>query len=99
MNMEREYHHAKIDNLHKVKATLRAGQWSWPGGYPLYFHTQCGCALCFDCVKEEFKQVVYDFLNDCSTGWRIEGCAINHEDLEMRCDQCSGEIQSAIGEY
>lgn len=90
--------HSSIASLADVKATLRAGGFAWPGGYPLFFMTRDGAALCFDCVRKEFRQIVWDFLNDTSTGWRIAGCEVNWEDSECNCDHCSKLIPSAYGE-
>lgn len=87
-----------IAKLSEVKATLRAGSIAWPGCYPLHFITRDGAALCFDCTRKEFRQVAWDFLNDCSTGWRITGCQVNWEDQELTCDHCSKQIESAYGE-
>jgi hypothetical protein len=89
------YHFATIDSLKKVKSTLRAGQHSWPGGYPLFFITECGSSLCFDCVRKEFRQVVYEYLSDFSAGWKVVACSINYEDSDLRCDECSDNIYSA----
>ena len=40
-----EKHHKAITGVDDLKATLRAGQWAWPGGYPLFFITSDGAAL------------------------------------------------------
>lgn len=88
---------ARIDKLSQVKATLRAGSVTWPGCYPLFFITRDGAALCFDCARKEFRQVAWDFLNDCSTGWRISGCDVNYENQELTCDHCNKKIDSAYG--
>ena len=91
-------HFARINSLSQVKATIRAGSVTWPGCYPLYFITSDGAALCFDCARKEFRQVAYDYLNNCRTGWRIEGCQINYEENNLTCDHCSQQIESAHGE-
>lgn len=87
-----------INTLAQVKATLRAGNVTWPGGYPLHFITQNGAALCFDCAKKEFRQVVWDFMNKASTGWRIVACEADWEDNDLTCDHRSKKIPSAYGE-
>ena len=91
-------HHREIESLADVKATLRAGPYTFLGCYPLYFITSDGAALCFGCAEKEFRQVVWDYLGDCSTGWRIVGCDINYEDTSLFCDHCSKKIESAYGE-
>jgi hypothetical protein len=86
-----------IETASQFKATIRAGAYAWPGGYPLYFITKDGAALCFACARKEARQVFWDFLNDCSTGWHITGCAINYEEPDLTCDHCSKAIESAYG--
>lgn len=91
----------EIKTLAQVKATIRNGAFAWPGGYPLYFITQDGAALCFDCAHKEFRQVAWDYLNKASTGWRIVGCEINYvnnEDGELICDHCNKRIESGYAE-
>lgn len=90
------YHFGAIKSLADVKATLRAGAFAWPGGYPLYFITHDCAALCFDCARKEFRQIAWDFLNETSTGWRIEACEVNYESL-IYCAHCSKQIESAYG--
>lgn len=93
-------HFGRIENgdtgvaeLQRVKATLRAGDFCWPGGYELTFITRDGAALCFDCVRAEWRQVVWDHINDASTGWRI--WAVHNtadSDEPTTCDHCGREI-------
>lgn len=92
-----QYHFRDIDSLHKVKATLRAGNSTDLGGYPLFFITQDGAALSFEAVRENFEQVVWDYLHDASTGWRIVGCEVNYED-DITCNHNGLKIPSAYGE-
>ena len=87
--------HRCISTLAEVKATLRAGRFAWPGGYPLFLITKDGAALCFECARKEFRQIVWDFTNYASTGWRVCGCEINYEDADLFCDNCSKQIVSA----
>jgi hypothetical protein len=98
--LRKQYRYAfqGIQSLAQVKATLRYGSCGWPGGYPLYFTTRDGAALCFDCVEKEFRQIAWDFLNDASTGWRIEGCDINYEDPDLICNHCIQHIASAYAD-
>lgn len=84
--------------LAEIKGRLRAGAYAWPGGYPLFFMTRDGAALCFACVRKEWRQIVWDVLHNASTGWRVEGCDANWEDPQLRCDHCSQPIESAYGE-
>ncbi|USN14388.1 hypothetical protein KABACHOK_05750 [Brevundimonas phage vB_BpoS-Kabachok] len=87
-----------IKALQQVKAALRAGPFTDLGGYPLYFVTRDGAALSFDAVQQQFAQVCYDHLNDCSTGWRIDGAQINYENADLFCDHTGQRIPSAYAE-
>ncbi len=86
-------HHAQIQSLADVKATLRAGPFVWPGGYTIFFMTSDGETLSFDAVKSEFGQVAWDWLNDASTGWRVVACdhADNYDPDSLICDH-TGEV-------
>lgn len=87
-----------IKNVSQLKATLRYGGYTWPGGYPMFFVTSDGAALHFDCVKENFRSVVDSIKNKIDDGWRVVGCDINYEDNDLICDQCGKKIESAYGE-
>lgn len=90
-------HYSRINSTLELRATLRAGAYAWPGGYPLYFVTSDGAALSFDTVRAEYLQcarAIRDKLND---GWRIVGCEINYEDSDLTCEHSGKPIESAYG--
>ena len=90
---------ARIDTAAQLKATLRAGAYAWPGGYPLYFITSDGAALSFAAVRRELRQVLQAIAdNDTLSGWRVCACDINWEDSELTCDHTGKRIESAYGE-
>ncbi|UTC29798.1 hypothetical protein BAJUN_01680 [Bajunvirus bajun] len=89
---------AQIETLAQVKAALRAGGFTFPGAYPLYFVTRDGCALSFDAVRAEFAEVCEDFLADVSTGWRITGCTVNYEDSDLTCEHTGEKIPAAYSD-
>ena len=91
-----EAHHRMISTVAQLKATLRAGPYTWPGGYPLYLVTNDGAALCFKCALEEFQSIVWSIRNECSDGWRVIGCDVNYEGAH--CAHCGELIESAYGE-
>lgn len=84
--------------LQMVKAALRQGAYTDLGGYPLYFITRDGAALSFEAAREQFRNVVWDHLNHTSTGWRIDGLAVNYEDADLFCDHTGKRIPSAYAE-
>ena len=91
-------HHGTINNLAQLKATLRAGEFAFPGGYPLYFMTSDGAALSFTAVKSEFRNVAHSMLHLIHDGWYIVACAVNYEDSDLLCDHTGQRIESAYGE-
>jgi len=84
-------HYAEIETVAQLKATIRAGEYTFPGGYRLAFITVDGGVLSFDSVKSELFNVVHSIRNDINDGWRVIGC-FNVDDTEQPvfCDH-SGE--------
>lgn len=93
------YSHAAIGNVADLKATLRAGCYAWPGGYPLYFITADGAALSFETVRREFR-LVADAIRrrDNTSGWRVIACDVNWEDDDLTDADTGKKIESAYGE-
>jgi hypothetical protein len=90
--------HRQIETVTDMKATLRHGPYAWPGGYPLFFVTNDGGAICFACGRSEFRCIADSIRTECSDGWRVMGCDINYEDSSLYCDHCGKPIESAYGE-
>jgi hypothetical protein len=89
---------SRINTVAEFKATLRAGQYAWPGGYPMFLICSDGAALHFDCAKENARQIMESIATKANDGWRVVGCDINYEDSELVCDHCSDRIESAYGD-
>ncbi len=81
----------------QLRATIRAGGYAWPGGYPLYLITDDCDSLCFACAESEYYQCAYSIRHNMWDGWRILGCDINYEDGNMFCCHCNKQIPSAYG--
>ena len=92
------YHFRSIATTAQLKATLRAGQFTCPGGYPLYFITSDGATLSFESVRKELSQVLWSIRNEVDDGWRVVGCDVNCEDTELICDHSGELIPSAYGD-
>jgi hypothetical protein len=88
---------ADIENTQQLRATLRAGPYAWPGGYPMFFVTSDGAALSFDSVRAEYAQCARSIRDKLRDGWRIVACAINYEDTELTCEHSGKPIESAYG--
>ena len=93
-------HFTRIDNTHQLRATLRAGPYTWPGAYPLYFETDDGSALSFATVHKHYAQcarVIRDAYGYDTGGWRVVACLVNWEDTDLRCAHTGELIPSAYG--
>ena len=88
----------QITNTQQLRATLRAGPYAWPGGYPMFFVTSDGAALSFDSVRAEYAQVSRAIREGSRDGWRVVACDINYEDLDLTCEHSGLPIESAYGE-
>lgn len=71
--------------------------YAWPGGYPLYYVTSDGGALCPDCVNREIEQIDQSTRGHARDGWALEGFGIHYEGAPIVCDHCGKEIESAYG--
>jgi len=87
--------HRLINTCAELKATLRAGEYAWPGGYPMHFITEDGAALSFKAVREELRCVLDSIKAGGRDGWRVIGCQINWEDGNLLCDHTGERIPSA----
>lgn len=81
------------ERLAKVKATIRAGVFSYLGMYRLAFITKYGESLCFDCARREFRLIVDDILGDYDSGWNVVAleCEAN-TDSDCFCNNCNNRI-------
>jgi hypothetical protein len=89
-------HHGTIETVADLKATLRGGEFAWPGGYQMFFVTSDGEALSFDTARNEFALLVDAFRTD--TTWRVIGCDINYEDNELYCAHSGDKISAAYSD-
>lgn len=71
----------------ELRSSLRAGDFTFPGGYPVMYITDDGGILCPDCVRDNFQSVIWSIRNQCSDGWRVWCTSISFESDE--CSHCS----------
>jgi hypothetical protein len=84
-------HYRNISNANELKASLRAGEYTFPGGYRLFFITNDGACLSFTSVRENFCAVLDSVKTQCNDGWRVIAMSGEHEIEEpVFCDH-SGE--------
>lgn len=73
----------------QLKPLLRQ-KYVWPGGYEIFLITDDGESLCVDCVKKNFREVVWSMKNKVNDGWRI--LAYQVEAVSPEC--CTDELIS-----
>ena len=83
-------------NTKQLKQALRSGRYTWPGGYPTFFVAD-GQALCHDCVRDNFRDIVDAIKKHSRNGWRVESHVINYG-AYLICDDCGAFIESAYPE-
>ncbi len=86
-----------INTVNQFRAAVRHGKYAWPGGYPTFFLCDDGGSLCHDCAKSERRNILDSIANKHNDGWRIVAMDINWEDVDLLCDNCSKQIESAYG--
>lgn len=86
--------HREIGTVADLKASLRAGQFTFPGAYEIFYLTADGACLCHDCVRREFRQIADAIrTNDLHGGWAIGAtCHTGETDAEVICDHCGRVI-------
>lgn len=91
--------HAQITSVADLKATLRAGEYAWPGGYQMFFAAADGTALSFEGVRDNFAQIVEEMQDRARHGLRGGPipvlCEINYEDGALYCELTGKAIPAA----
>lgn len=87
--------HRNINTTADLKATLRAGEHSWPGGYQMYFITGDGHAMSFEGVRKSLAPLLDDIKEQ--SRHRIVGVAINYEDTDLYCVLTDTPIPASYG--
>lgn len=91
-------HVSRITTTHHMRAALRGGKYTSVGGYPIFFATTDGSALCWDCAKAEYKQISYALRHQLNGDWRVFACEVNWESTDLYCAHCNKPIESAYGD-
>ena len=93
-------HYREINNTTQLKATLRAGEYTFPGLYRLAFITNDGVWISFNSVRDNLYCVVDSIRNDINDGWRVVGCDIMdyYDEEEIYCAHSSELLNGEIEE-
>ena len=88
--------YAAPDTAAKIKATLRAGEYAWPGGYPLFLICEDGEPLSFDSARANLAEILAAMSDRWGDkAWRIAACEINYEDGDLTCSHSGKPIPAA----
>jgi hypothetical protein len=87
-----------INSVKQFNEALAYGPYAWPGGYPGFFITNDGGALCFDCAKADSASIIDSIATQCNDGWEVSAFDINWEDPDLTCDNCHDSIESAYSD-
>lgn len=79
--------------INKLKAFIR-GRYAWPGGYDRVMICDDGAALCYDCVKSEYYNILRSTKFDTHDGWCFIGVMINYEEADWSCAHCDKPLSS-----
>lgn len=90
-------HHERIENTIQLRETIRAGEYAWPGAYPVALLMDDGDVICIKCGRDNYRSLSESLRMNLRDGWRTEGCFINWEDENLSCAHCGGRIESAYG--
>jgi hypothetical protein len=83
-------HYRTIDSINKLKACLRAGEYTFPGCYRLFFITEDGSCLSFSAVLDNLQEIYYSMMHEMKDGWGIVGLGcVNESDEDIYCDHTS----------
>ena len=83
-------HYRTIDSINKLKACLRAGEYTFPGCYRLFFITEDGSCLSFSAVLDNLQEIYYSMMHNMRDGWSIVGLGcVNDSDEDIYCDHTS----------
>jgi hypothetical protein len=88
-------HRMQIETVSDLKATLRAGEHTFPGGYRLAFITTDGAVLSFDAVRDNLYSCIDSIATDCSDGWKVCGLfTVDHCEDPVYCDSTGIDLNA-----
>lgn len=92
--------HPVICNTADLRASLRAGEYAWPGGYPLYFAMADGEPMSFAAIRANLRDVLgsLHYPARFEREWRPNVISINYEDGDLHCAHSGERIPSAYAE-
>lgn len=85
-------------NVKEFIASVRAGKFAWPGGYPKFWITYDCEALSYEAVRSNALQIARAIKHNTRCSWQVIACDINWEDPDLYCSHTNARIESAYAE-
>jgi hypothetical protein len=87
------------NTINKLKYAIR-NKYAWPGGYEFFGICSDGGTLCPDCMKENFRPIIWSIKNKVNDGWKVDtiDCAVSLESEEY-CLENPEEYSLTICEH
>ena len=83
----------KSINIKELKENVRH-PYAWPGGYEIVFITSDGCILCHNCIRSNWREILWSTKNHVADGWEIVGFAIEAVDYESTLELAGDDYTS-----
>lgn len=90
--------HGRITSVADFKAALRAGPYTFPGGYAVAFLSTQGGLICHDCARKHAFEIICSIDGDIRGKWHLFGqwhlCgqAVVEETYGDTCENCGQDI-------
>ena len=85
--------------LRQIKERLREGPYAWPGGYPVAFLCEDQEVVCFEAVRDHWRDVARAHIRrDRSDPWALACAFIHWEGPVYHCAVTGKVIPSAYGD-
>lgn len=92
-------HNSDIVKPADIVASLRAGEWAFPGGYRLAFVCHDGGVLSYKAVKDNLYSVVHSTRHNYRDGWHVVGLiCVDECEGAIYCDH-TGELLNGVNDY
>jgi len=78
-----------IETTEHMRACLRHGAYCYGSG-EIMFYTSDGACLCFQCARDEYRNISQSIRNACNDGWRVIGLWDSAQSDEPQyCEHCN----------
>ncbi len=66
----------------------------WPGGYARFAITTDGGVLCYECLRDEYQNILHSTKYRYNDGWEVSGQITQEEMIyNFYCDHCNRRVE------